>query len=671
MAPPQRARSLPRSAFTSSFPKLKTLTYTDNLRPSAPVPSAHFIRTLSWNAPGTFIATGASDKTLRIWNPEKPNVKHSTELKGLVAPVDCVQFHPFNENELASATHKDGLVKFWDVRTKASIGEIKVAGEPFQLAWTPDGTQIVVGTKDNNLIQVDRSTLKPISEHKQDTMINQSVFAWSGNHLFVTHDKGTVSILRYPSFELAHTLNAHAAMCMCISMSPSGEHLAVGAKDGLASIWDTQEWISLRTLSMDSVVRSVDFSFDGSYVVAGSDEDKKLQIAHVETGEIVHTIDNPHPASQVAWHPCRYVLAYSAASQGLKIIGGVGFVYCFGNFVFLLGTQHGHYSILNPYANIMDVQAPINPASLFSAKGLSVVITGGGSGLGLAIAAALYQNDATKIYLLGRRSAVLTDTIRTLEASPSAPQKSSILAAIPCDVTDSASISAAVDRITKETGYVDVLINNAGVIGPENREGIYGATSITALRDALLYDMPGWDTTLAINTKAVIGVSAAFLPLLEAANARRGWASGRVTGSHNPRTQDTSVLAHLGLDADDDRLAQIITVASVASVMRWCSAGLAYNASKAGALHLGKMMASFLAEWGIRSNVLCPGPYPSEMTARYEGRYGTNQVPQGRKGGINDVAGTMLFLVGKGGAYVDGQVMVSDGGRVSVFPSTY
>jgi THO complex subunit 3 len=150
MAPPQRARSLPRSAFASHFSKLKTLTYSDNLRPAAPVPSTHFIRTLSWNAPGTFIATGASDKTLRIWNPEKPNVKHSTELKGLVAPIDCVEFHPFNENELASATHKDGLVKFWDVRTKASIGEIKVAGEPFQLAWTPDGTEIVVGTKVRN-----------------------------------------------------------------------------------------------------------------------------------------------------------------------------------------------------------------------------------------------------------------------------------------------------------------------------------------------------------------------------------------------------------------------------------------------------------------------------------------------------------------------------------------
>lgn len=107
-------------------------------------------------------------------------------------------------------------------------------------------------------------------------------------------------------------------------MSPSGEYLAVGGGDALVSLWDTQEWICVRTLDLvEGPVKSVDFSFDGSYVVAGAEEDKKLQIAHVETGEYVYNIDLPNPAAQVAWHPCRYVLAYSADSQGLKIIGGI------------------------------------------------------------------------------------------------------------------------------------------------------------------------------------------------------------------------------------------------------------------------------------------------------------------------------------------------------------
>lgn len=326
----------------------------------------------------------------------------------------------------------------------------------------------------------------------------------------------------------------------------------------------------------------------------------------------------------------------------------------------------------------MNVQATINPAELFSAKGLVAVVTGGGSGIGLAIASTLFQNGAAKVYILGRRMNVLQDAIKLLESSPSAPQEAgSVLAAISCDVTDLESVKSAAAQIKKEIGYVDVLINNAGVLGPKNGADIYKAESIDQLSNIMVRDYDDWATTMQINTQSVIGVSAVFLPLLEAANTRRGWAPGKVGaasglhGTGTPRQRDTSQLSANGIDADDDRLAHIITVASVGSFMRWVSAGLAYNASKSAAAHLGKMLASFLADWGIRSNVLCPGPYPSEMTAGIQPSYSPNQVPQGRMGGINDMAGITLFLVGKGGAYVNGTTQLTDGGRTSQFPAVY
>jgi THO complex subunit 3 len=163
-----------------------------------------------------------------------------------------------------------------------------------------------------------------MSEHRQNVQTNQCVFDWAGKHLFLTNGDGCVKILRYPSFESVLTLNAHTSSCYTLSMSPSGEYLAVGGGDALVSLWDTQEWICVRTLELvDGPVKSVDFSFDGSYVVAGAEDEKRLQIAHVESGEMIYTTELPNPAAQVAWHPSRYVLAYSADSQGLKIVGSI------------------------------------------------------------------------------------------------------------------------------------------------------------------------------------------------------------------------------------------------------------------------------------------------------------------------------------------------------------
>jgi THO complex subunit 3 len=326
MAPPTRDRSLAKAGFVAKMSKAKTSVYQDNTRPNATVSSMHFIRTLSWNASGTFIATGAADRTLRIWNPDKPNVKNSTELRTPGAPphtqLERVAFHPINENELASCT-TDGMVRFWDIRTKATVGEVSVGGQPFTLAWTPDGSDIVAGRKDNLLACIDRAALSVRAEHRQPLQTNQCVFDWSGSHLFVTGGDGSVRIVDYPSFEPALTLSAHTSSCYATTMSPSGDYMAAGGGDALVSLWDTHEWICVRTFDLTKeLIKSIDFSFDGSYITAGSEdrEEKKLRIAHVETGEIVHTIDLPTPATHVAWHPYRYQLAYSADQQGLKIV---------------------------------------------------------------------------------------------------------------------------------------------------------------------------------------------------------------------------------------------------------------------------------------------------------------------------------------------------------------
>lgn len=248
--------------------------------------------------------------------------------------LERVAFHPLNEHELASSS-TDGCVRLWDVRSRALTSTIRVGAplshhardeSPFTLAWSPDGTALLAGRKDNLLCVIDRATGTLRHTHQEPLQTNQCVFDWEGSCVYTTTGEGCVKILRFPSFEPALALNAHTASCYAVAYSPSGEYVAAGGGDALVSLWDTSEWICVRTLDLTgSAVKSIDFSFDGSFIAAGAEggEEKRLNIAHVESGETVVSVELGAPALQVAWHPSRYVLAYSADAQGLKIVGGM------------------------------------------------------------------------------------------------------------------------------------------------------------------------------------------------------------------------------------------------------------------------------------------------------------------------------------------------------------
>ncbi|KAK8215598.1 short chain dehydrogenase/reductase family [Phyllosticta paracitricarpa] len=285
----------------------------------------------------------------------------------------------------------------------------------------------------------------------------------------------------------------------------------------------------------------------------------------------------------------------------------------------------------------MDAATPVDPSSIFSAKDLVVAITGGGTGIGLAMTAAVYKTGARKVYILGRRLSVLEEAAKSLDPS------GKTIVPLTCDITALASIREAVARIEADAGWLDVLVNNSGRIGPSNKAALE-AQSIEELRDVLLTGLTDdtlneFNSTLITNASSVVAASASFLPLLAKGNERRG--------------------------------CQIITTASIAGFNRGITAGVAYSASKAAAVHLGKILATLLVPWGVRSNVVAPGIYPSAMTGESDAEYISSQVPLGKKGSFDDIAGLILYMVGKGGSYLNGSVQVSDGGRLSGFPSTY
>ncbi|KAI1503154.1 hypothetical protein F5X99DRAFT_417351 [Biscogniauxia marginata] len=307
----------------------------------------------------------------------------------------------------------------------------------------------------------------------------------------------------------------------------------------------------------------------------------------------------------------------------------------------------------------------LDASKLFSVNGLVAVVTGGGTGIGLMIARALEHNGA-KVYILGRREEVLK-----ISAKQNAIHGNII--PVVADVTDKASLDAAVSQISKETGYINLLVNNAGTLGRRHnaitrpppftdlpgqfvqRNGEDDLSTVDGIRNFLWKDeVSDWDNTLRTNVSGIWFPSIAFLSLLNKGNEKQNVV----------------------------QKSQIVTVGSVGAFIRILGTSFTYNPSKAAANHLAKMMATNFVQWGIRSNVIAPGYFPSEMSVG-QGKLDENnrnhlsmpipvqEVPLGKVGDEEDMAAAILFLAGKGGKYLNGNVVITDGGRLGISPAVY
>jgi THO complex subunit 3 len=346
MAPPKTSRPLKKDLFPSTFKGIKPTVLAETGRPTGLAPN---IRSLSWSPTGNAIATSISSY-IRVWNPERPNVKSSTELRaGGTAMVEKVAFCPTQEAVLAS-TGGDGLCRLWDVRVGSGGGvaggkgrvleECKTGDTGLFLNWHPSGSTVLVGRKDDVVMAVDVRKMEPAeggsgwaveardsSPVKDRGQFNAMAFSNSGRELFATTGEGPVKVLDWPSLECLYTLSAHTSATYAVQHSPAGSYVAVGGSDSMITLWDTTNWHCAHTLTphMGSV-RDLSFSFDGAYIAGSSGSDARdstpgIEVCHVDTGEHVHTIETSNPVTWLAWHPLRYWLAYAGDPGGLRIVG--------------------------------------------------------------------------------------------------------------------------------------------------------------------------------------------------------------------------------------------------------------------------------------------------------------------------------------------------------------
>jgi NAD(P)-dependent dehydrogenase (short-subunit alcohol dehydrogenase family) len=270
------------------------------------------------------------------------------------------------------------------------------------------------------------------------------------------------------------------------------------------------------------------------------------------------------------------------------------------------------------------------------------------AGIGLMMTKALAANGAHRIYIIGRREDILRNAANTIDPSVVIP--------LPGDVTSQESLLKMAAQVESETGYVNLIIANAGIMGPRPLKVAPGIPlpSVSEYRaHALKTPMEDFTQTYAVNATGVYYTALAFLTLLDAGNTK----------------------GNLGAAVRS----QIIATSSIGGFSRLAGASFAYNSSKAAVTHMMKMLATSLAQYRIRCNVLAPGIFPSDLTTNIiggldplqSGKLDKGIVPAERTGCEQDIAGAVLWMAGLAGAYLNGSVVVVDGGRLSMLASTY
>jgi len=255
--------------------------------------------------------------------------------------------------------------------------------------------------------------------------------------------------------------------------------------------------------------------------------------------------------------------------------------------------------------------------------GRTAVVTGAGSGIGRAIAHALAEAGAR--VTVAERDPVTGES--TAESIRSLGGSAEFAA---CDVTDTASIEAAIARAATRTGSIDILVNNAGIPGA------------SAPIDKFEHDV--WDAVIAVDLSGVFRVTNAAVPHLVK--------SGR---------------------------GAIVNIASTFG-MFGAPENAAYAAAKAGVINLTKQNAVDLGPRGVRVNAVCPGYIDNDMARRgarmspedAAARWATRNrlaalQPLGRQGQTSEIANVVRFLASDMASFMTGSIVTVDGGCTATF----
>ena len=251
---------------------------------------------------------------------------------------------------------------------------------------------------------------------------------------------------------------------------------------------------------------------------------------------------------------------------------------------------------------------------------------------------ALAVNGA-KVYIVGRTEEKLENVVKTHGQGIAGE-----IIPITADITSKDEIAKLVKEIESREKCLCILINNAGISGNTQQTEAKTAEEMKKnMFDDESSTINDWVNTYRTNVPQLFFMTMAFLPMLQKASEMQHGYS-----------------------------ATVINISSISGIVQSSQHHFGYNASKAAAIHLTKMLASEIANNNIkiRVNNIAPGVFPSEMTAGESGedqkshieKEKYEKVPARRPGKDQDMAGAVLFVATN--QYLNGQTVAVDGGYI-------
>ncbi len=247
-----------------------------------------YVHSVNFSPDGKTLVSGSDDKTIKLWNVEKPQEIHT--LKEDNGPVYSVNFSP--DGKTLVSGNDDGTIILWDVEERQEIRTIKAhSGTVYSVNFSPDGKTLVSGSDDKTIKLWNVEKPQEIHTLKEDNGPVYSVnFSPDGKTLVSGSGDKTIILWDVKTGKKLHTFEGHNGPVYSVNFSRNGKTLVSGSGDKTIKLWNVEERREIHTLKgHNSRVRSVNFSHDGKTLVSGS-WDNTIKLWNVETGQEILTL---------------------------------------------------------------------------------------------------------------------------------------------------------------------------------------------------------------------------------------------------------------------------------------------------------------------------------------------------------------------------------------------